>query len=190
MGIASKMLQIEKLKREVAEIEADITEVDHRITQLNLEQDPAKRIQVTNSGEAPLPTKDSRIAYAAAGGMGGMGIGFGIIMLLGLLDRSFRSLEDARKSVRMPLLGILPNLPEDLSDPEQAATAAHCVHQIRTLLQLSGGREKRIFAITSPAAGTGKTSLTLSLGVSSSDFLFSLRSLKSPQPCEWPCGFR
>src|SRR5205814_1255954 len=166
MAMGRTMLDIEKLKREVADAEADIAETAHRITQLQLEQNPAERIDIRSFGERPLMTKDSRAAYAVAGSMAGMGMGFAIMMLLGLLDRSFRSLDDARKSVRMPLLGILPNLPEDLSDPDQAATAAHCVHQIRTLLQLSGGREKRVFAITSPAAGTGKTSLTLSLGVS------------------------
>src|SRR5258706_6584675 len=166
LSMGRTMLEIEKLKREVADAEADIAETAHRITQLQLEQNPAERIDIISLGDRPLMTKDSRAAYAATGSLAGMGMGFAIMMVLGFLDRSFRSLEDARKSVRMPLLGILPNLPEDLSNPEQAATAAHCVHQIRTLLQLTGGREKRVFAITSPAAGTGKASLTLSLGLS------------------------
>ncbi|HEV8607762.1 MAG TPA: AAA family ATPase [Tepidisphaeraceae bacterium] len=166
LTLGRKMLQIEKLKREVADADAAIAETEHRLTQLRMEQGPADRIEVLSFGDRPLMTKDSRAAYAAAGSIAGMGMGFAIMMLFGLLDRSFRSAEDARKTTRMPLLGILPNLPEDLADPEQAAIAAHCVHQIRTLLQLSGGANKRIFAITSPAAGTGKTSLTLSLGVS------------------------
>jgi len=166
LDLGRKMLQIEKLKREVADADADVAETDHRLTQLRMEQGPAERIDVLSFGDRPLLTKDSRTAYASAGAIGGMGMGFAIMMLLGLLDRTFRSPEDARKAARMPLLGILPNLPEDLADPQQAAIAAHCVHQIRTLLQLGSGREKRIFAITSPAAGTGKTSLTLSLGVS------------------------
>ena len=65
------------------------------------------------------------------------------------------------------LLGILPNLPDRLSDPEQAAIAAHCVHQIRTMLQINGGvegGERRVFAVTSASPGDGKTSLTLALG--------------------------
>jgi len=66
-----------------------------------------------------------------------------------------------------PMLGILPNLPDDLSDPEQAALTAHFVHQIRTLLQIwEGSNDKQAFSITSPVSGTGKTSLTLALGVS------------------------
>jgi Mrp family chromosome partitioning ATPase len=166
LDLGRKMLQIEKLKREVADTDADITETERRLTQLRMEQGPAERIEVLSFGDRPLMTKDSRVAYASAGAVAGIGMGFAIMMLFGVLDRSFRSPEDARKTARMPLLGILPNLPEDLADPQQAAIAAHCVHQIRTLLQLSGGRDKRIFAITSPAAGTGKTSLTLSLGVS------------------------
>ena len=67
----------------------------------------------------------------------------------------------------MTLLGILPDLPDRLSDPEQAAIAAHCVHQIRTMLQINGGtEERRVFAVTSASPGDGKTSLTLALGLS------------------------
>jgi len=166
LNMGRRMLLIEKYKREVADTDGELAEIDRRINQLNLEKGSAKRITVFNASERPLITKDSRAAYSAAGAIGGLGMGFALMMLLGLFDRSFRSPEDARNTARMPLLGILPNLPENLADPEQAAIAAHCVHQIRTLLQLGGGRDKRIFAITSPAAGTGKTSLTLSLGVS------------------------
>src|SRR5439155_24273241 len=94
------MLEIEKLKREVADADADIAETTHRLTQLELEQNPAERIEILPFGERPMLTKDSRIAYAVAGSIGGVGMGFAIMMLLGLLDRSFRSLVDARKSVR------------------------------------------------------------------------------------------
>ena len=65
-------------------------------------------------------------------------------------------------------MGILPNLPDRLSDPEQAATAAHCVHQIRTMLQINGAAtDQSVFAVTSAhRPGDGKTSLTLALGLS------------------------
>jgi Mrp family chromosome partitioning ATPase len=165
LDLGRKMLYIEKLKREITDADSELGDIERRLTQLRMEQGPAERIDVPPAGDRPLMTKDSRAAYASAGAIGGMGLGFAIMMLFGLLDRSFRSPDDARTTTRMPLLGILPNLPENLADPEQASIAAHCVHQIRTLLQL-GGRDRRIFAITSPAAGTGKTSLTLSLGVS------------------------
>jgi Mrp family chromosome partitioning ATPase len=65
------------------------------------------------------------------------------------------------------MLGILPRLPDDLAEPEHAAVAAHCVHQVRMLLQIgSEAQGRRVFAVTSPGAQDGKTSLALALGVS------------------------
>jgi len=65
------------------------------------------------------------------------------------------------------LLGVLPDLPNDLTDPEQTAEAAYCVNHIRAMLQIrqrTSGR--KVFAITSPTPGDGKTSLTIPLGMS------------------------
>jgi Mrp family chromosome partitioning ATPase len=90
------------------------------------------------------------------------------MLLLGLVDRRLRFSDDtADNGINAPLLGILPILPADLRDQERRTMAAHCVHNIRVLLQLSGevGGAK-VFAITSPTAGDGKTSLVLSLGLS------------------------
>src|SRR4029079_11029440 len=67
----------------------------------------------------------------------------------------------------VPLLGILPRLPEKLSDPEQAAVAAHCIHQIRIMLQVGQNPDQcRTFMVTSASTGDGKTSLTMALGLS------------------------
>ena len=67
----------------------------------------------------------------------------------------------------LPLLGILPRLPDQLSDPEQAAVAAHCIHQIRIMLQVVRIRiAGEVFMVTSAATGDGKTSLTMALGLS------------------------
>jgi capsular exopolysaccharide synthesis family protein len=93
------------------------------------------------------------------------------------MDRRYRYSDEPGVDVSgITLLGILPNLPDRLSDPEQAAIAAHCVHQIRTMLQINGsaigaagpeaGDDRRVFAVTSAAPGDGKTSLTLALGLS------------------------
>jgi capsular exopolysaccharide synthesis family protein len=99
------------------------------------------------------------------------------MLLVGLMDRRYRYSDEPGGDVSgITLLGILPNLPDRLSDPEQAAIAAHCVHQIRTMLQINGSAigaagpdstdDRRVFAVTSAAPGDGKTSLTLALGLS------------------------
>jgi capsular exopolysaccharide synthesis family protein len=84
------------------------------------------------------------------------------------MDRSYRYSEETTMDMSgVTLLGILPNLPDRLTDPDQAATAAHCVHQIRTMLQInSGGDDQQVYAVTSAQPGDGKTSLTLALALS------------------------
>src|SRR5690606_6772694 len=93
------------------------------------------------------------------GGMGGMA-GAGLIFLIGLLDPRMRRIEDAEADLPDGrLLGILPTLPADLNDPEQAVLVAHSVHHVRTLLQIGRDQSGNAFSVTSPAAGSGKTSL-------------------------------
>src|SRR5256885_14103285 len=96
----------------------------------------------------------------------------GRMLLAGVMDRRYRYSDEPGVDVSgITLLGILPNLPDRLSDPEQAAIAAHCVHQIRTMLQINGSAigaagpeasdDPRVFAGTSAAPGAGKARLAL-----------------------------
>jgi Mrp family chromosome partitioning ATPase len=159
----------DKIQRDVDQLVASLDQVNRRREQLDRELTPAQgRIQVSYPGDSASLDKDTRIRYSTAGGVFGLGLGVGLFLFLGMIDPRVRSLDDARLNVKsMTLLGVLPSLPEDLADPEQSALAAHCVHQIRTLLQIStGGAGGGVFAVTSPASGSGKTSLTLALGVS------------------------
>ncbi len=170
MELGRKNMLIESLRVEEENVRIKLDEVKARIETLNLESAGSGRIVVISRGDRPVaPSNDKRIPVAGASGFGGFAIGIGLAVLVGLMDRRFRSIGDARTSLRHVnrILGILPSLPDDLSDPEQMAIAAHCVHHIRTLLQIHAGRaDQHVFAVTSPASGDGKTSLTLALGLS------------------------
>jgi Mrp family chromosome partitioning ATPase/uncharacterized protein involved in exopolysaccharide biosynthesis len=117
------------------------------------------------SGE---PSSDRRKTFGILGFLGGAMLPMFVVMLVSLVDNRFRYSDEANSDMGgVPLLGILPNLPDLLTDPTQAATAAHCVHQIRTILQITGqSTESRVFTLTSASPGDGKTSLTLALGLS------------------------
>jgi len=167
--------QIQQRKDTIAQTQAaydaKVSALNDLESQMNLEID---QVQVLDPGDLPAePNEDRRMAMAAFGFLGGGMMPVCALLLIGLLDGRYRySDETEARATGIPLLGILPSLPE-LSgdglaftvDAEQSAIAAHCVHQVRTLLQINGP-DRRVYTVTSATSGDGKTSLSLSLGLS------------------------
>ncbi len=172
--IADAQREIAAIRREIKNNQDVIKDLENRRNQMTIEvgnkdADNTSRIEIMPKVESPSrPYVDNRKKFAALGLAAGAGIPLSFVMLLGLLDRRVRYSDDASDPKQhLTLLGILPYLPNDLQDPDQAGVAAHCVHQIRTLLQIGGADHTRsVFAITSPTSGDGKTSLAMSLGLS------------------------
>jgi len=167
--------ETDNLRTQIEEIKKHLDFASGRRDQLNVEQEMSGRITFLTDdnnyrakAERPLaPFKDTRIKFAATGALGAGIFGFGLVLAITLLDRRVRNADGV--SVRLSigqLLGVLPALPDDLSDPDQAAAAAHSVHQIRSMLQIRVPTPKPCFAVTSPLSGTGKTSLSLALAFS------------------------
>jgi capsular exopolysaccharide synthesis family protein len=175
LELSDDHMALKKLQDRIKDRQAFSSLIQARLDQLQTEAAPteatsiSQRIKIIRPSEDPYrPASDSRRKLAALGLLLGGGLPLGAFMLWGLMDRRYRYSDEAGTGRAAPtLLGILPYLPDQMNDPEQAAVAAHCVHQIRTLLQISGAhQDRRVFAITSPTAGDGKTSLSLSLGLS------------------------
>lgn len=144
-----------------------------RLDQLRVESATAGRLDIQSDGDLPVfPRKDSFIRNAALGGIGALMMSTVLVVGIGLMDRRVRGMDDVRAKSgtgggQAPMLGVLPEIPEGLEDPELAARAAHNVHHVRTMLELwSDGRTPLSLTVTSPSSGSGKTSLTLALGVS------------------------
>lgn len=165
--------RLDDLRRELAAKRADLEHINTRLKTLEMESQVtdkiAARVAVRSFGDTPpFPTVDKRKQLAAAGFVLGGGFPATLMLLLGFVDRRFRYSDEASQLASAPpVLGILPVLPADLADAGQRAIAAHCVHQVRLLLQIGGAASgRKVYAITSPTAGDGKTSLALSLGLS------------------------
>lgn len=127
------------------------------------------RISVLLPAETPTrPASDTRPIYAAVAGTGGIVLGFGSVLLIGLLSHRIRGFRDLGFSWEpKDMLGLVPQIPEGLEDPAQAAAANYCVNHIRTRLQLwYGDLPQLVLAITGASTGVGKTSVTLTLGMS------------------------
>lgn len=163
-GLRSE-LQAKKERRAIVEKNFQNTQSESQF----LATTDGGRISIIKPDAVPdQPNVDRRMKFAAVGFLGGGMMPVVLVAMIGLLDGRLRySYSDqARDDLRgLPMLGILPSLPRDLGDPEQAANAAHCVHHMRTLLQIGDGARKT-YAVTSATAGDGKTSLTLSLAMS------------------------
>jgi len=162
-------MSIAKLRDEEGQTRAKLHEVEVRIDSLNLESAFSGRISVQNEGDIPLkPAIDNRKKVSVALATLGMTFGFAVVLGIGLMDTRIRSLDDARASIHTTtVLGILPTLPSDLTDVESVNNAAHCVHNVRTMMQIGSSRDDRhAFVITSPGPQTGKTSLSMALGLS------------------------
>lgn len=168
MEIGQLNMEIQGIRDQEEVVEADLRTAVQRREAIETESRVAGRIRAFEADQPLEPERDRRALAAVVGTTFGGGLGFAIVLGIAFFDRRFRSIQDASDTLgQITMLGILPRLPDDLADPEQAAIASHCVHQIRTLLQIgpdSTGR--RVFSLTSPGAGDGKTSLTLALGLS------------------------
>lgn len=166
--LVSLQTQIQQNKDQIETLKATVATQSKLLEQFEFEKQIGGRCNVVENGTTPTTGSDRRPVFAALGLLGGAAIPVGFLLLVGLANPRYRfSDETGREMNGMNLLGILPDLPDRLSDPEQASIAAHCVHQIRTMLQISGApEERRVFAVTSAAPGDGKTSLTLALGLS------------------------
>jgi succinoglycan biosynthesis transport protein ExoP len=167
--MGQQVLNIQRLRQQREDAEKDKAEVQRLMDMLNMSMNMSSRLSILESGAVPIqPFKDRRIAVATAGALGGLGLPIFFFLFLGAMDKRYRYSDETNDGVsNVPLLGILPRLPEKLSDPEQAAVAAHCIHQIRIMLQVGPNPDRRrVFMVTSSATGDGKTSLTMALGLS------------------------
>lgn len=169
-ALAERATQIRQVNDLLERAKEDLAKSQEAKERLEFQLAGTGRIAITSQANVPAaPSKDRRKQFAAIGGLAGAALPVGILMLLGLLDTKFKYSEETTETqmTGLTLLGILPNLPDRLSDPGQASIAAHCVHQVRTRLQIDAPVEGPVaYSVTSASSGDGKTSLTLALGLS------------------------
>jgi succinoglycan biosynthesis transport protein ExoP len=168
--ISADRLRAAAINTEIADLQRELGEVDNRIKEIQIETESADRARVSvfQWGVRPSsPAHDRRKVLAAMGLMGGFGASFLLFFVMGAIDRrAFQSRHIGDAGGLRPL-GVLPDLGASAADPESSEMAAHCVHQIRNLIEASrNDREPVVLAISSPFQGDGKTSFTLALGFS------------------------
>ncbi len=169
VDIGNQRAAIDKVKAEIDQDNLALAAANREIQELDARQELTKTVNIVDAGSEAQPASNKRPLAVAVGFLLGGVIPLGLLLFYGSIDLRFRYSDDATEAdlAGVTLLGILPNLPDRLSDPQQAGIAAHCVHQIRTMLQINRtSDEPQVLSVTSAAPGEGKTSLTLALGLS------------------------
>jgi len=170
MELGAAKFDAEKIKEQCVGIPGQITQIDTQINSVALQDQIQRSLRVITYGSNPAPFyKDNRPAWCMLGAIAGMFIPFIGMGTIALRDKRYRYSDETNKTEQglPPLLGILPLIPVQMPDPEQAAVVAHSIHQIRVTLQIGHGTSKpATYMVTSGSAGDGKTSLTVALGMS------------------------
>lgn len=161
-------LHLDELRARADKMKLELEDTNRTLDQMALEEKLTGRlIPLSDASRPAAPFRDTRASFAAAGGLGGVCLGFGIVMLIGMANQTLDRPGDAHHGYSEDLLlGVLPQLAQDAADPQHQAMTSHAVHAIRTRLMIGSAGQRRVFGVTSPSAGAGKTSLTLALGVS------------------------
>lgn len=186
------LAQREFLERQIMNMQAEIREIstassvvfnlegkiNSRNASITTNENQIRNLEVWSRSELPISSSEanmpvypsnsgSKMKMAIMGFGGGCISGFAIVMLMGLVDSRVRRADDVVDAIpAAKLLGMLPTLPENLKDRQIAQLTCSSVHHIRTLLQVATASDRRVITFTSPAAGSGKTSVTLAMGLS------------------------
>jgi len=167
--------QITDLQDERTRVTQTLADLDSSIRTLNRQiATTTAPVEVADPAEAPSSPYAPRTTFMALLGLFlGLLVAVGIVALLEFLDDTLRPEDDIRELTGAPVLAAVANLPRlapgrgalyALSQPDSAATEALRVLQAN-LAFASEAEPIRTVAITSAAAGEGKSVVAANLGV-------------------------
>lgn len=168
MDLARQRMELANVDEEIAIVRQRLDDTGFRIEQLGVEAAVDGRLEILSLGNDPGAAYNlrQRKQLTAVCGVAGAGVGVGVIFLLGLLNQRLRHVDETSIDLPMvPVLGVLPALRPEYDQPLRIQMAAYGVHYLRTIMQLGKDPHRRVFVVTSPSAGSGKTSLTMALGL-------------------------
>jgi polysaccharide biosynthesis transport protein len=173
MEVGAARFDLKQRQDQLQQSRDELEQLNRRIESLRAEGSLGGRLSIVSTGESPLsPDKDPRLLGAASGLVVGGCMPAAVMVLLSMLiKRTYRYSDETEAEVvrnRAPVLGILPSLEQEPPDEEEMWAAAHSLHQIRVTLRARQGLSQgsRVYLMTSASSGEGKTSLSMSLGLS------------------------
>jgi Mrp family chromosome partitioning ATPase len=162
-------LSLKRLASEEADLLRELGVTQDRLHQLDIRSQMGGIIdfeQVSINPPVGYASDNRKKRAILAGGAGGCA---GFVLVLGwcAMDRRLRNSHQAKDSAGdAPLLGLLPRLDGEPTPPDAAHAMSMALHRVRTMLQIECHQDCPIIAVTGPSPASGKTSVTMGLGLS------------------------
>ncbi|MBF2047121.1 MAG: AAA family ATPase [Elainella sp. C42_A2020_010] len=177
-SIPNKQLEQQRLQQQVALKQTFFDQIQARLADARLAQEEAVgSLVVVQPAQAELipQTGLSSLVILLVGTGVGVLVGAGLVLLLGALDSTFYTVEDvqgALKQEEVPVLGILPLLPDEtdwvpvVAEPGSPYLEAY--ERLRsTVRRIGGGKALKVMLLTSTIGGEGKTVTAYNLAIAS-----------------------
>lgn len=174
-----------QFQMEIAALEQQNAPIADRLRQVNFISDLGGfNVQVIEPPSFGRRTGTGAVQIIVLGGVLGLMAGFGLAFLAETADKSFRTPEEIRRRLGLPVVGHIPQLRPDAATLKQLATGQTCLdpmlctlHRpkspqaeafrgVRTALYFSTqGEVHQIIQVTSPSASDGKSTLAANLAI-------------------------
>jgi capsular exopolysaccharide synthesis family protein len=129
-----------------------------------IDENPIRLIETPRLTTRPVSPKVPLVL--ALGVFLGAGLGISICLVLHSLDTSFRSIEEAEKALKLPVIAAVPRLKDEkaasawksmplINEPHSAT--AEAFRSLRTVMELADDADRQVFLITSALPHDGKT---------------------------------
>jgi len=169
-GLFATAQSLEKENSTLAQKRGLFDAVRQRLDQKNMERNVPGSIEVLSRAFAgSRPDNDRRVVFTAMALFMGLGLGGGLAFLRSVKNQSIYAAKDMpHHPMQVPLLGYIPVINTKRPPAEGVSPALlESVRIVRTtLLSRLNGNDCTTVLITSAAAGTGKSSFTMTLGIS------------------------
>ena len=168
-AIPIRTMTEQRLRRDVDAKRAIFTNLNARYEEAKLsELSTIPDVSVLDTAVAPArPTKNTVSRIVMMGILGSLVAGLGLAFLLDRFDPRFRYPEQASNELGLTILGVVPEIKNGRTTPDETAQLIEAFRSVRMSLAHSfGSAGPVLLTITSPGAGDGKSLVSANLSLS------------------------
>lgn len=177
MAMNPKAAEYARLENDVERMQKQCDVLDSRVQEVSVNNLNAGALDVevmdpAHADEDPIrPRKSLTLSIAL---LAGLMLGTSVVMVQEWRDKRLRTPEEVAELLQMPMVGIVPRMPPELSPPDRAkivhedsmSEVAEAYRGIRTTISFGTSPSTKTLLVTSPTSGEGKSTCSSNLAIS------------------------